>query len=61
MARGHKEAFTSQEGRRRGTPRETPTESSLVAAMSIEDLRPFRQVPAAIRLEVLDDTATSTI
>ena len=35
--------------------------SNLVAAMSIEDLRSFRQVPAAIRLEVSDDTATSTI
>ena len=35
--------------------------SSLVAAMSIEKLRSFRQVSPAIRLEVLDGTATPTI
>ena len=61
MERGHEEASTSQAGRKRGTPRETPTVSSLVAAMSVEDLRSFRQVPAAIRLEVSDNTTTSTI
>ena len=38
-----------------------PTVSSLVVAMSIEELRSFRQVPAAIRLEVLDGTTTPTI
>ena len=59
MARGHEEASTSQAGRKRGTPRETPTVSSLVAAMFVEDLRSFRQVPEAIRLEMADDAATS--
>ena len=39
MARGHEEVLTSQAGRRRGTPRETLTTSSLVAAMSAEELR----------------------
>ena len=38
-----------------------PTVSSLVAAMSVEDLRSFRKVHAVIRLEVLDDTTTSTM
>ena len=41
MARGHEEASTSQVVRKRGTPRETPTVSSLVAAMSVEELRSF--------------------
>ena len=40
MARGHEEASTSQTGRKRGTPRETPTISSLVVVMSVEDLIP---------------------
>ena len=39
MARGHKEVSTSQVRRKRGTPRETPTASSLVATMSVEELR----------------------
>ena len=61
MARGHRETSTSQVGRKRGTPRETPTVSSLVVAMFVEDLRSFRQVPAAIRLEVSYGMATSTM
>ena len=36
MARGYEEVSNSQVGRRRVTPRETPTASSLVVAMSIE-------------------------
>ena len=61
MVRGHEEASTSQVGRKRGSPKETPTVSSLVATMSVEDLRSFRQVPPAIRLEVSDGTTTSTM
>ena len=61
MAKGHKEASTSQAGRKRGAPREMRTASNLVTAMSAEDLRSFRQVHAAIRLEMLDDVATSTM
>ena len=59
MAKGHEEASTSQARRKRGTPLETPTVSSLVATMFVKDLRSFRQVPATIRLEVLEGTATS--
>ena len=61
MTRGHGEASTSLARLKRGTPWETPMVSNLVTAMSIEELRSFRQVPAAIRLEVLDDTATPAI
>ena len=35
--------------------------SSLVATMSVEELRSFRQVPIAIRLEVSNGTTASTI
>ena len=61
MARGHEEASTNQARRKRGTPWEMPTVSSLVAAMSVEDLRSFKQVPATIKSEVSDGTATSTM
>ena len=56
MVRGHEETSASQIGHKRGTPRETPTVSSLVTAMFIEELRSFSQVLAIIRLEVLDGT-----
>ena len=38
MARGHKEVLTSQTRRKRGTPWETPIASSLVIAMSVDEL-----------------------
>ena len=59
MTRGHKEASTSQVGRKRGTPREMPTASNLVLAMCVEDLRSFIQVTVAIRLEMSSGVATS--
>ena len=61
IARGHEEASTSQAGHKRGTLRETPIISSLVSAMSIEELRSFSQVPVIIRLEVSDNTIVPTI
>ena len=39
MARGYEEVSNSQAGRWMRTPRETPTISSLVPTMSIEELR----------------------
>ena len=44
MARGQEETFASQDRRKRRTPLESPTVSSLVAAMSVEELRSFCQV-----------------
>ena len=60
MVRGHEEVSTSQVGRRRGTPRETPIPSSLVVVMSAEDVRLLSQIPTKISLETSDDAATST-
>ena len=51
MARGQEETYTSVAGRKRGTPRELPTASSLVSAMSIEELRSFYKVPTDISME----------
>ena len=45
MARSHKEVLTSQAGHRRGTSWETPTTSNLVAAMSVDELRLYNQIP----------------
>ena len=39
MEKGYEEVSSSQAGCRRGTPLETPIASSLVAAMSTEELR----------------------
>ena len=61
MARGHEKASINQAGRKRGAPRETPIASSLVVAMSVENLRSFSQVPTTIRLEMLEGAATSTM
>ena len=41
MARGHEEASTSHAGHKKGIPREMLIVSSLVATMSVEELRSF--------------------
>ena len=61
MVRGYEEVSSSQARRRRGVPRETPTASSMVAAMSIEELKLYNQAPVEISLEMLDDLTASTI
>ena len=50
-----------QVGQKTKTPRESPITSSLVAAMSVEELRSFCQVPANISLELSDGAAVSTV
>ena len=44
MTRGHEEVSTSPARCIRGTPRETPTASSLVDVMSAEELRLYSQI-----------------
>ena len=61
MARGHEEVLTSQARRKRGTPWETPIASSLVAAMSTEELRLYNQIPSEISLETSDNVATTIV
>ena len=50
MARGEEGTSTSQDGCKRGAPRESPTITSLVATMSVEELRSFCQDTADVRL-----------
>ena len=61
MERDHEEVSTNQDGCRRGTPRETPTASSLVAAMSAKELRLYDQIPTKTSLETSDVAATITV
>ena len=61
MARGEEETCTSRARRRRRAPRESPTISSLVAAMFGEELRFFSQVPTDISPELLDIAVVSTV
>ena len=41
MARGQEETSTSQARRRRGLSRDTPSASSLISSLSIEELRSY--------------------
>ena len=61
MERGHEEVSTNQARRRRGTPWKTPTISSLVAAMFVEELRLYNQIPVEISLETSNSVATITV
>ena len=61
MTRGQEETSTSQVGSRKGSSRESPTASSLVASMSMEELRSFYLVLDGINLEFLDEPSFYTI
>ena len=61
MARGQEETSTCQARRRRGTPLELPTTSSLVTAMSIVELRSFCQVLIDNSLELSNGAAIPTV
>ena len=61
MAKGVEEISTSRARRRRGAPRESLTASSLVAALSVEELRSFCQVLVDVSLELLDGVTVSTV
>ena len=50
--RGQEETSTSQVGPKKGFGLESPTASSLVASMSMEELRSFCRVPNNISLEL---------
>ena len=61
IARDYEEVSSSQVGSQRGTPRETPIASSLVASMYVEEIRLFNQVPVEISPEMSDGPTASTI
>ena len=61
MARGQEKTSTSQAWRRRGPTRDTPSASSLVSSLSMEELRSYCRIPNNIDFELLDSPAKSTI
>ena len=61
MARGQEETSTSQAGRRRGPGGDTPSASSIIFSLSMEELRSYCHIPDNIDLEFPDGPAESTI
>ena len=61
MMRGQEKTSTSQVGRRKGSSWESPIASSLVASMSMEELRSFRRVPDGNNLEFSNGHARPTV
>ena len=57
MARGQEETSTSQAGRRRGPSRDTPSASSLIFSLFMEELKSYCQIPSNIDFELSDDPA----
>ena len=61
MARGQEETSTSQAGRRRGPSWDTPSTSSLISSLPMEELRSYCQIPNNIDFEFSEDPTESTI
>ena len=61
MARGQEETSISQAGCRQGPTQETPSTSSVISSLSMEELRSYYQIPDNIDFELLDGLAESTL
>ena len=61
MARGQEETSTSQAGRIRGPGRDTPSESSIISSLSVEELRSCCQILDNIDFELSNGPAESII
>ena len=61
MARGQEETSTSHARRRRGPSRDTPSISSLISSLSMEELRSYCQIPNNIDFELPDGSVESTV
>ena len=61
MTRGQEETSTSQAGRRRGPSRDTPSTSSIISSLSMEELRSYCQIPDNIHFELPNGPTESTI
>ena len=61
MARGQKETSTSQARCRRGPGRNTPSISSIIYPLSMEELKSYCQIPDNIDFELPDGPTESTI
>ena len=61
MARGQEDTSTSQAGRKRGPDRDTSSASSIISSLSMEELRPYCQIPNNIDNELPEGLTESTI
>ena len=61
MARCQEETSTSQVGRRRKPGRDTPSISSIISSLSMEELRSYCYIPGYIDFELPDGPAESNI
>ena len=61
MARGQEETSTSQAGRRWGPSRESPSASSIISSLSIDEARSYCQILEDIDFELLNGLDESTM
>ena len=61
MARGREETSTSQAGRRRGPSRESPSASSIISSLSMDEGRSYCQTLEDIDSELSEGPAESTM
>ena len=61
MARGQEETSTSQPGRKRGLTQGTPSTSSIISSLSMEELRAYCQIPDDIDVVLLEGPAKNTM
>ena len=58
MARGQEETSTSQAGHRQGPSRESPSVSSIISSLSMDEVRSYFQIPEDIDFELSKGPAT---
>ena len=61
MTRGQEETSTSQVGRRWGPSRESPSASSIISFLSIDEVRSYCQIPEDINFDLLDGPDEPTV
>ena len=61
MARGEKETSTSQAGGKRGSTWGTPSTSSIISSLSMDELRAYYEIPDDIDVMLSDGPAQNTI
>ena len=61
MMRGQEETSTSQAGCRKGSVQDTPSTSSIISSLSMEELRSYCQIPDNIDFELPDGPLESIV
>ena len=61
MVRGEEETSTSQAGHKKGPTRGTPTTSSIISSLSMEELRTYCEIPDDIDVTLPDAPTQNTV